>query len=187
MQRRASSRTNIRRTTWQALTLNERFYQTAQGDRTTCRSALIVVAVAALSRAVASIVISLLNRATMPVLIVTTLLGIFSVIVGYYFWTFTIWKVGQWLKLHSLPYAQLRCLVGFAYAPQVLNFLILLPLFGRPIELILSVWTLLAVSVAVAKAMNITTLRAALISSICYPVVQIVPILIQVVGQQFTP
>ena len=187
MAQRASSRTNIRRAIWRALTLNERFYETTQGDRTTRRSALRVVIIAALSRAVASIAISLLNRATWPTPIITMLLGIFSVIVGYYFWTFTIWKVGQWLRLNPPTYARLRCPVGFAYAPQVLNFLILLPLFGRPIELILSVWTFLAVSVAVAKAMNITILRAALISFVCFPVVQIVPILIQVVGQQLTP
>lgn len=187
MAQRASSRTDIRRTIWQALTLNEQFYQTAQGDPATCRTALTVVIIAAVSRAIASIVISLLNRATMPTLIVTTLLGILSVIVGYYFWTFTIWKAGQWLNLNPPTYAKLRCPVGFAYAPQVLNFLILLPLFGRPVELILSWWTFLAVSVAVAKAMNISTLRAALISFVSFPVVQIVPILIQVIGQQFTP
>lgn len=186
MAQRASSRTNIRRTIWQALTLNERFYQTAQGDRPTRRTALTVVMIAAVSRAIASVVISLLNRATMPALVITMLLGILSVIVGYYFWTFTIWKAGQWLKLNPPTYVELRCPVGFAYAPQVLNFLILLPLFGRPIELVLSVWTFLAVSVAVAKAMHISTLRAALISFICFPVVQIVPILIQVIGQQFT-
>lgn len=90
MAQRASSRTNIRQTIWQALTLNEQFYQTAQSDPTTRRTALIVVIIAALSRAIASIVISLLNRATMPALIVTMLLGILSVIIGYYFWTFTI-------------------------------------------------------------------------------------------------
>lgn len=67
----------------------------------------------------------------------------------------------------------------------MLNVITIIPLLGRPIELLLTVWTLLAVTVAVRCAMTITMLKAALISLLCLPVVQIVPIVIQVVAQQF--
>lgn len=186
MKQKASSRADIWRTILNALTLNAQFYRTVQSDRRTRRTALMIVILAALSRAVASMIISLLNRVTLPVLIITLLFGIFSVVVGYYFWTFTIWKAGQWLRCSPPTYGQLLRPIGFAYAPQVLNFITMLPLLGRPIELILSAWTLLAITVAVKRAMSITMLRAVLISLVCFPVVQIVPILIQVVAQQFT-
>jgi len=39
--------------------------------------------------------------------------------------------------------------IGFAYAPQVLNFLTLVSLLGQPIGQVLAVWSLLAVIVAV--------------------------------------
>lgn len=181
----ASDQANIWQTIWNALTLNVQLYQTAQRDQRTQRTALTIVILAALSRAVANIIISLLNRVTLPVLIITVFLGIFAAIIGYYFWTFTIWKVGQWLRFNPPTYRELLYPMGFAYSPQVLNFLTILPLLGRPIELILSGWTFLAVTVAV-RTMTITMLQAALISFVCFPVVQIVPILVQVIAQQFT-
>jgi hypothetical protein len=186
MKQKASSRADIWRTIWNALTLNTQLYETVSSDRRTRGIALMIVILAALSRAFASMIISLLNRVTLPVLIISLLLGIFSVIIGYYFWSFTIWKAGQWLKWNPPTYDELRCPIGFAYAPQVLNFLTIIPLLGRPIELILSTWTVLAVTIAVSSAMNISMLRAVLISMVCVPVVQIVPILIQVLSQQFT-
>lgn len=185
MKRKASSRANIWQTIWNALTLNAQLYQTAQSDRRTQRTALKIVIFATLSRAIASIIISLLNRVTIPALIVTLLLSVLSVIIGYYFWTFTIWKFGQWLKCNPPTYRELLYPIGFAYSPQVLNVITILPLLGRPIELILSAWTLLSITVAVRRAMTVTMLRATLISLVSFPVVQIVPILIQVVAQQF--
>ncbi len=185
MRQKASGQTGLKQTIWHALTLNERLYQTARGERKTLRSALMVVVLAALSRAIATILISLLNRATLLALIITVLLSVFTVIVCYYFWTFTIWKAGAWLKFNPPSYRQLLCPIGFAYAPQLLSFITVLPVLGRAIELILSLWTLYAVILAVSKGMRITKPQAALISLLSFPVVQIVPILIQVVAQQF--
>ncbi len=176
---------SFKRKIWQALTLDSQFYQTARGEKRTLRLALMVVVLAASSRAIANILISLLNRATPLGLVITALLGIFTVIVCYYFWTFTIWKIGQWLKCEVPDYKELLCPVGFAYAPQLLMFITIIPVIGRAIELLLSVWTLYAVILAVSEAMHITKLRAALISLVSFPVVQIVPILIQVIAQQF--
>jgi len=186
MKRNASSHASIWQTIWNALMLNSQLYQNAQSDLRTRRTAFTIVILAALSRALGSAIISLLNRVALPVFLITLFLGIFSVVIGYYFWTFTIWKVGQWLKSNPPTYRELLNPIGFAYSPQTLNVITLLPLLGRPIELILAAWTLLAITVAVRKAMTITTLQAALISFACFPVIQIVPIVIQVVAQQFT-
>lgn len=186
MKQKPSSQASIRQIAWNALTLNAQLYQATRSDRRTRRAALTIVIFAALSRAVASIIISLLNRVTLPALLFTVLFGIFSVVIGYYFWTFTIWKIGQWANLNPPTYRALLCPIGFAYSPQLLNFITILPLLGRPLELILSVWTLLAVILAVRKAMSINPLWAALLSIVSFPVVQIVPILIQVIAQQFT-
>lgn len=186
MSRNTSDRANIWRTIGNALTLNPQLHQNAQRDRKTRRTAFVIVILAALSRTLANAIISLLNRVTLPVFLITLFLGIFTVIAGYYFWTFTIWKAGQWLKFNPPTYRELLYPIGFAYSPQVLNAIAILPLLGRPLDLILSAWTLLAVTVAVRRAMTVTMLRAALISLVSFPVVQIVPILIQVVAQRFT-
>ena len=75
--------------------------------------------------------------------------------------------------------------IGFAYAPQVLNFLTLIPLLGRSIELMLAVWTLLAVIVAVRQALDVRTRRAAIICLLCFPLIQVVTGVIQAVQQLF--
>lgn len=186
MNQAVSDQVSIWQTIRNALTLNSQFYQAAQSGRKTRRAALAIVILAALSRALGSAIISLLNRVTPPAFLITLVLGIFSVIVGYYFWTFTIWKIGQWFKLNPPSYRELLYPIGFAYSPQIFNVITLIPLLGTAIELMLAVWTLLAVTVAVRQAVKITIIQAILISLVSFPVVQIVPTVIQIVAQQFT-
>lgn len=55
---------------------------------------------------------------------------------------------------------------------------------GRPIELILAVWSLLAVIVATTQALDITTRKAGLICLIAWPLIQIAVGFIQVLEQE---
>lgn len=157
-----------------ALTLNAQLYENAQNTPRTHRLAFTIVLLAALSRAIGSVVILLLTRTSLLGAVVALLIDLVSVIVSYYVWTLTIWKIGQWFKSDAPSYRALLSPIGFAYAPQILNFLTLVPLLGRAIELVLAVWTLLAVIVAVRQALDVRTRRAALICLLCFPIIQIV-------------
>lgn len=167
-----------------ALALNSSLYENAQNTQQTHLLALTIVILAAVSHALGSAVILLINRASPWILLVGVLLDAFALVIGYYFWTFTIWKIGQWLKPIDPTYSDLLSPIGFAYAPQVLNFLTLIPLLGRPIELILAVWSLLAVIVAVRQGLDISTQKAALICLIGWPLIQIAIGLVQVAQPQ---
>jgi hypothetical protein len=167
-----------------ALALNANFYENARDTPQIRRLALTIVILAALSHVLGSAVILLISLATPPVLLVSLLMNALSVIAGYYFWTFTIWKIGQWLKPIDPTYGDLLSPIGFAYAPQILNFLTLIPLLGRPIELVLAVWSLLAVIVAVRQGLDISTRQAALICLVGWPLIQIAIGFVQVVEQQ---
>ena len=116
----------------------------------------------------------------MPMLILSLIVDALSVVAGYYFWTLTIWLIGQWLKRDALTYRELLIPIGFAYAPQVLNFLTIIPLLGRPIELLLALWSLLAVIVAVRQGLDIKTRWSALICLVGWPLVQVAIGFIQV-------
>lgn len=186
MNQDASTRAGIWQTIWDALTLNSQLYQNAQSNLRTRRTALAIVILAALSRASGTTVILLLNRVRLPTFLLVLFLDILSVMIGYYFWTFTIWKIGQWLKSNPPTYQKLLHPIGFAYAPQFLNFATLIPLLGRPIELVLAAWTLLAVIVAVRQALHISLLRAVTIALVSFSLLQIVTGTIQVAAQQFT-
>lgn len=171
---------NFWTTLWHALALDGNFYEDAANTPKNQRIALTIVISAAISHALGSAVILIINRATLLMLIGSLAIDALSIAIGYYFWTFTIWKIGEWLKRDSLTYRDLLIPIGFAYAPQILNFLTVIPLLGRPIELLLALWSLLAVIVAVRQGLDVKTRSAAAICLVGWPLVQIAIGLLQV-------
>ena len=156
-----------------ALSLDANFYETAPNDSITNRVAQTIVFLAAISHALGSWVVFIINWTAIGILPFALLIDALSIIAGYYFWTLTIWRIGKWLKRSSPSYQELLIPIGFAYAPQVLNFLTLIPLLGQPIELFLSVWSLLAVIVAVRQGLDINTFWSSVICLLGWPLIQI--------------
>ncbi len=162
-------RTSLR----EALTLDAHFYEDAPNTRRTRRVARSIVIVAAISNALGNAFILLINRVGLTTFIFALILNVVSVVLGYYFWTFTIWKIGDRFKPGHVTFQELLVPIGFAYAPQVFNFLTLIPLLGIPIQLVLAVWSLLAVIVAVRQGLDISNVWAAFICLIGWPLIQL--------------
>ncbi len=140
---------------WNAFTLNADFYGWIPDNRATRQFSRRIVSLAALSYSVGNIVIFGMNRAT-PVEMALGFGVSIALFVGiYYFWTFTINGLLHLLTSQSLSYRVLLNLVGFAYTPQLLAIFTLIPLLGRPIELMLNAWSLLAIIIAVRHRLNI--------------------------------
>lgn len=177
------SKGRLRTTLWKALSLDANLYEYARNNLRNRRLARTIVILAAVSHVLGSAVILLINLAPLPLLVLALLIDGISVVGGYYFWTFTIWKIGQWLKPNHVTYRELLIPIGFAYAPQVLNFLTLIPLLGRPIERVLAVWSLLTVIVAVRQGLDIRTNWSALICLVGWPLIQLAIALVQVFEQ----
>lgn len=152
--KRKLSEMGIVKVLWEALTLNANFYEDAHQEPKADRLALIVVGLAALSHAVGSSVILLIYGVPLFLLIFAFVINGLSVVAGYYFWTFSILKLGRWLRLSLPSYEDLLGPIGFAHAPQALNFLTVIPLLGRPIEIGLAIWSLLAAIVAVNRGLD---------------------------------
>lgn len=180
---RGDTKQSLGSTLQNALALDGNFYENARNTPKTHRIAQTIVILAAVSHVLGSAVILLINRAALPILVLALLIDGISVVAGYYFWTLTIWKIGQWLRPSHPKYGDLLSPIGFAYAPQVLNFLTLIPLLGRAIELVLSVWSLLAVIVAVRQGLDISTRASALICLIGWPLIQVAIGFVQVFEQ----
>jgi hypothetical protein len=178
-----ASKSSLRNTLRHALCLNGDFYENARNTANNRRTALTIVCLAAFSRLLGSAVILLINRVTIPTLFLGLFIDALSTICGYYFWTFAVLKVGQWLKPIDPTYQELLSPIGFAYAPQVLNFVTLIPLLGRHLELLLSVWSLLAAIVAVRQGLDISTRRAGLICMVGWVPLQIAIGFVQVLEQ----
>ena len=82
-------------TLWNALSLNGNFYEKTPYTPRTKRIALTIVILAALSRVLGSAVILLINRTELSVLFLALWIDGLAVAGGYYFWTFTIFKIGE--------------------------------------------------------------------------------------------
>ncbi len=171
--RNKETRKGLWKTLASALSLDANFYENAPTDSITNRVAQTIVILAAISHALGSWVVFIINWTAISILPLALLVDGLSIVAGYYFWTLTIWQIGKWLRRNSPSYRELLIPIGFAYAPQVLNFLTLIPLLGEPIELVLSVWSLLAVIVAVRQGLDINTTWAAVISLLGWPLIQI--------------
>jgi hypothetical protein len=113
-----------------------------------------------------TLVISGINRASTATLMIDFGISIALVIGSYYFWTFTIRELLQWIMSESSSYQKLLNLVGFAYAPQIFAVFTLIPLLGRPIELSLNAWSLFAVTIALQHKLNIKLIKA---FRVCFP------------------
>lgn len=100
-----------------ALALNSHFYENARDTPKNRQIALTIVLLATVSRLLGSTMILLINRATIATLLVALLVDGLVMVSGYYFWTFVVWKVGQWLKPIDPTYRELLSPIGFAYAP----------------------------------------------------------------------
>ncbi|MCU0570593.1 MAG: hypothetical protein MUF49_28960 [Oculatellaceae cyanobacterium Prado106] len=170
------------KTIWYALSLNGDFYENAHNTPRNRRIARAIVICAAVSYAIGSLVILLINRVMGWPLVGAIAINTLSLVAGYYFWTYTIWQISRWVSPNTLTYGDLLSPIGFAYAPQILNFLTLIPLLGRPIELILTVWSLLAIIVAVRQGLDISTRRSALICGVGWTLIQVAIGLVQVTG-----
>jgi len=173
----------LRRTLWNTLSLNGNFYEKTPYTARTKRIALTIVILAAVSRILGGAVILLINRTELSVLLLALWIDALALVGGYYFWTFTIFKIGQWLKPGHVSYGELLVPIGFAYAPQVLNFLTLIPLLGEGIERILAVWSLLSVIVAVRQGLDIKTRWAVLICFVGWPLIQIAIGFVKIIEQ----
>ena len=178
------TQTNFKTTLWNALILNADFYEAARNTPKNQRIARTIVILAAFSHVLGSAIILLINLAQPFILLLALVLDALSVMVGYYFWTYSINLISDKLKPNHVTYQDLLIPIGFAYAPQVLNFLTVIPLLGRPIELILSVWSLLAVIVAVRQGLDIKTRLAAFICLVGWPVIQLAIGFVQVFEQE---
>ncbi len=167
------------RVLWDALTLDQDFYEDAHRDPTTERLAPVMVWLAAISHGIGSGFILLIYQPALPWLILGVLVNTLSVVAGYYLWTYTIWQVDARWQNHVPPYRELLAPVGFAYTPQLLNVLTVIPLFGPPLRLGLAGWSLLAAIAAVRQGLNVSLGKAMIMAGVGFTLVQVAIGLVQ--------
>lgn len=134
--------------------------------------AFAVVALAGLSEALAQSLVLFINRVSPQRFGLSLMLSTGSHIIGYLFWTATIWMVGFYVFDRNVSYESVGRAVGLAYAPQLLGFFVLTPYLGSLFALVLGVWSLLATVVAVQSGLNLSVWQAVACSGLGWLLVQ---------------
>ncbi len=119
------------------------------------RGALVIVFLAGLSTEFGQSVVLFANRVSPRRFVATLLVQALLFVLTFLAWVATVWLVGTLLMGRPVPFAAAAATIGLAYAPQLLNFLVLTPYLGSGVGVALSVWTLLATLVAIAVTFDL--------------------------------
>lgn len=156
-----------------AMQLDETIFAAIQQASSGLFIAVIVVFLAGFSEAVGQSVILFVNRVSprrFMFALVTTAANHF---VGYLLWVVTVWLVGYYVFGQLNPLMAIASAVGLAYAPQLLAFFELTPFFGNSFSIILSLWSMMAVVIAVRVGIGLETWQAIVASGLGWVMIQL--------------
>ena len=109
-------------------------------------ASILVVLLAGLSQTLGQSVMLFINRVKPLRFVLSVAIAAVLFVFNYNFWVFSTWLVAGWFFDVSLPLVEVIKTLGFSYAPLLFGFLIVIPYFGMPILIVLSVWTLMAIA-----------------------------------------
>jgi len=164
---------SFRQIVMRALTLDETIYEIIQFNAWGIGVALTVVFLSGISEALGQSVVLFINRITPRRFTVTLLISAVSHLAGYLLWAATIWLIGTYLFDRQLSFVAMASVVGLAYAPRLFAFFALTPFLGNTFSLLLSLWSLLAIVVAVGVGLHMTMWQAVVASGLGWLAVQV--------------
>ena len=156
-----------------ALRLDPAVYAAVQMSAHGLRTAILVVCLASLSESLGQSLVLFINRVRPRRFILA--LGISSVshMVGFLLWTVTVWAVSTYVFGASPGMIAIGAAVGLAHAPQLLAFFELTPFLGNPFALILSLWSMLAVIVAIDVGTGLPFWQAVVTGALGWVIIQV--------------
>lgn len=157
----------------QAMLLNESIFSVIWTVPGGIWTAWLVVLLAGLSEAVGQSVVLFINRVRPSRFGLTLFAAAFSHVVGYAFWSVTIWGIGNYVFERPQSLYAVAAFVGLAYAPRLFSFFILTPLFGVTISWLLSFWSLYVTIVAIGVGFELPLWQAAATSGLGWLCIQI--------------
>jgi hypothetical protein len=149
-----------------ALALDSSIFVAVQREPAGLWVALAVVLLAGLSEALGQSVVLFINRVRPHRFVLSVVISAFTYSVGYLLWSTSVWLVGVYGFGRSESWWSVAAVVGLAYAPQVLAFFELTPVIGNPFAVLLTLWSMLAIVVAVRAGFNLLTWQAIIASGL---------------------
>ena len=157
----------------QVMRLNQSVFTEIQQSPGGFGIALMIVTLAGLSESLGQSVVLFINRLPPRRFVLALLITVASHLGGYAVWTVTVWLVGVYVFGQSVSLYTVACVVGLAYAPQILAFFELTPFLGNPFSILLTLWSMVAIVMAVRMGLNLELWQALLASGLGWVIIQI--------------
>ena len=109
-------------------------------------ASILVVLLAGLSQTLGQSVMLFVNRVRPLRFVLSVAIAAVIFVFNYNFWVLSTWLVAKWIFKVDLSLIEVIKTLGFSYAPLLLGFLMMIPYFGMPILIVLSIWTLMAIA-----------------------------------------
>jgi len=138
-----------------AAKLDAQLYEEVEKDTEATKEAFLVVLIGAICNGIGSVGIVGAKG---------LIIGLLSGIIGWLLWSVIIFLIGVKIFKHTSDIGELLRCLGFAYSPNVLSILGIIPIIGFIIRFIVSIWVLITFIVAVRQALDCGTERAIFIS-----------------------
>lgn len=157
----------------QAMRLNQSVFAEIQQVPGGLGMALIIVTLAGLSESLGQSVVLFINRLPPRRFVLALMITAASHLGGYVVWTVTVWLVGVYVFGQAVSLHAVACVVGLAYAPQTLAFFELTPFLGNPFSILLTLWSMVAIVMAVRMGLHLELWQALLASGLGWVFIQI--------------
>ncbi len=142
------------------LRLDTDFLASLAGEPGGNRLAVLIVVLAGVSEALGNSVVLFINRVRFSRFALTLAISGLLHAVTYLFWTASVYTVAGLVFGVDAGFGAVARIVALAQAPRILGFLQFLPLFGRPVGLVLQVLSFLAVLWSVQEALSLDPWQA---------------------------
>jgi len=108
-------------------------------------SSILVVLLAGLSQTIGQSAMLFINQIKPLRFVLSIAIAAIIFVFNYNFWVLSTWLVTECFFDVDVSLLNVIKTLGFSYAPLLIGFLMIIPYFGMPILVILSIWTLMAI------------------------------------------
>ena len=137
------------------LLLNSETFESINTLPSSLIASILVVLLAGLSQTFGQSVMLFINRVRPLRFVLSVAIAAVLFVFSYNFWVISTWLVASWFFSVDLPLIEVIKTLGFSYAPLLLGFSIVIPYFGMPILIVLSIWTLMAIATGLGTISNL--------------------------------
>lgn len=151
-----------------AMSFDVKFFQELRTNTALTQEALYIVIAVAVASAIGGLWGGLFSM----------LLAAVMVVVGYYIWTYVALWVGQKFYSVNADVGQVQRAFGYAYAPQLLSILGIIPCIGWLAAFVGSIWSLVLGVFAIRESMQLDTTKAIVVTIVGWLIIFVVTLIL---------